>query len=998
MNAVTWARAKQLIAEATERPEAERERYVVDHCADLELRREILTMLANSDAPLSDIVAARALRLGDQLGPYRIEALLGRGGMGEVYRASDPRLGREVAIKVLPVAFSADRDRLRRFEHEARAAAALNHPNILTVHEIGTHEGQPYLVSELLEGQTLREALRHGPLATKTAIGYTIQICQGLAAAHDKDIIHRDLKPENLFITQDGRVKILDFGLARVAPTLASEDSTMHTTVAAASTPGVILGTLGYTSPEQVQGAQVDATSDLFSLGCVLYEMIAGTRLFTRDSAIETMNAILTDEAPALASLGKAVPSELDHIIAHCLEKNPSERFQSARDLAFDLRTFLGSGSADTPFAARPRHKRWIIAAAIGALIAVGSLALGPGRRLFHPATVLAFQERDWVLISAFENRTGEPVFDGTLEYALERELSNSTFVNVVPRERIEDALRLMQRPLDTPIDRAVAREISIRDGGIKALLTGRVEKLGASYVLSTELVDAVRGVSVGSVSQEANGQDQVLTAVHRESDLIRENLGERLQSIRESDQKLEKVTTPSLRALQLYSQAMALIAREPDWAPASELLRQAILDDPNFASAHIVLAHMLRNLRKPKDEYMPIAQRAVDLSARTTAEERYFIQGSFYSMQGDDEKAASNYEALLRLKPDHYWAANNLYGALQQLGRFAESVPAAVRAAKLLPNSFRANFLAAGALAQSKDLVRAQVYADRAEQLVTAGDLRQYASGVGWLHVLAVYRHWLDDDTKAALDTLDHETKTLPASAPEYAAVVTGFASAYALLGRISTAKELLQTIPDEQLRDQLMVGQALTYGDQSGVQTYLSNHNKPSSLLALALESSGRTADAEKVLSKLDRTAADVNPITVSLVEGRIALAQGRRADAIASLQTLLDDLRRRRLTGWLQFFLATESLAEAWVRQGDRPRAVGILEAISAERASTVSSLTGGLWLRTQMRLALLYRQSGREVDAEKLEAKLVKLLAYADPDFPFLVELKSRSLTR
>ena len=260
--------------------------------------------------------------------------------MGEVYRAHDARLGRDVAIKVLPEKFSKDADRLRRFEQEARATGALNHPNVLAVYDAGAHEGSPYIVSELLEGQTLREALGGGAIAPRRAIDYAAQVASGLAAAHDKGLVHRDLKPENLFVTRDGRVKILDFGLAKLTEGAEDKHSQLPTM---ASEPGTVLGTVGYMSPEQVRGEAVDHRADIFSFGAILYEMLSGRRAFHRDSAVETMSAILKEEPPDLESKHGSMPPALDRIVRRCLEKHAERRFQSASDLGFALETLSGS-------------------------------------------------------------------------------------------------------------------------------------------------------------------------------------------------------------------------------------------------------------------------------------------------------------------------------------------------------------------------------------------------------------------------------------------------------------------------------------------------------------------------------------------------------------------------------------------------------------------------------------------------------------------------------
>jgi Tol biopolymer transport system component len=327
------------------------------------------------------------LASGSRLGPYEIVAPLGAGGMGEVYRAKDPRLGRDVAVKVLPASFSTDADRLRRFEQEARAAGILNHPNITAVYDIGSHDGAPYVVTELLEGETLRSRLSVGALSTRKALDYAIQIARGLAAAHEKGIVHRDLKPENLFVTRDGRMKILDFGLAKLKQTEpGSEGETNLPTGSLGTEPGVVLGTMGYMSPEQVRGKPADSRSDIFAFGAILYEMLAGQRAFQGETAADTITSILSKEPPDLSVTNKDVHPGLDRIIRHSLEKNPEERFQSARDLAFDLEALSGISTATVAVPVETRKVRRVpttvvlVAAgvafgAVAALIVAGRLA-----------------------------------------------------------------------------------------------------------------------------------------------------------------------------------------------------------------------------------------------------------------------------------------------------------------------------------------------------------------------------------------------------------------------------------------------------------------------------------------------------------------------------------------------------------------------------------------------------------------------------------------------
>ncbi len=323
-----------------------------------------------------------ALAPGSRLGPYQVGALLGAGGMGEVYRARDPRLGREVAVKVLSTSGAGSPDRLRHFEDEGRALAALNHPNILSVLDVGFENGSPYVVFELLEGLTLGDRLRRGPLPPRKAVEQVVQVCQGLAAAHAKGIFHRDLKPSNLFLTSGGRVKILDFGLAKLGETVYAGDAD-GPRASTATGQGVVLGTVGYMSPEQVRGRSADARSDLFSLGATLYEMLSGRRAFEGATSADTLSAILNHEPPEVATPGEPFPPALGRIVQRCLEKDPDERFQSARDLAFALHALaLGSRSGAEPAMARPRsRKRWLIGTAGAALLAAGGalgLALAP--------------------------------------------------------------------------------------------------------------------------------------------------------------------------------------------------------------------------------------------------------------------------------------------------------------------------------------------------------------------------------------------------------------------------------------------------------------------------------------------------------------------------------------------------------------------------------------------------------------------------------------------
>jgi eukaryotic-like serine/threonine-protein kinase len=376
-----WHRTRKVLADALELKPEDRPAFLDRACSsDHALRDEVERLLSASDEARSSFLRSSAfpsgLAPGTKLGEYQIVRLLGSGGMGEVFRAHDSRLGRDVAIKVLPSFLSNDPDRLHRFEQEARAAAALNHPNILAIFQMGTYEGAPYLVSELLEGSTLREQLVRGPFTVRKAIDYAVQIARGLAAAHEKGIVHRDLKPENLFVTKDGRVKILDFGLAKLTKAQMHSEQTALT-MGPGTEPGVVMGTVGYMSPEQVGGRPADYHADIFAFGVILYEILSGKRAFQKLTSAETMSAILNEEPPGISQIVPNLPPTLARMVHRCLEKNPEQRFQSASDLAFALEAlpdsggFTGIGIAQT---GPSKSYLWALAAVVIGAFTVGAI------------------------------------------------------------------------------------------------------------------------------------------------------------------------------------------------------------------------------------------------------------------------------------------------------------------------------------------------------------------------------------------------------------------------------------------------------------------------------------------------------------------------------------------------------------------------------------------------------------------------------------------------
>jgi eukaryotic-like serine/threonine-protein kinase len=524
---------------------------------------------------------------GSHLGRYRIMAPLGAGGMGEVYRATDSRLDRQVAIKVLPPQFVLDKDRLARFEREAKAVAALSHPNILGIHDFGTEQGQNFAVMELLEGQTLRQRMEETVLPWRKAVEIALAIADGLAAAHAKGIIHRDLKPDNIFLTADGRVKILAFGLARIEPpTLPSGDTPTNTFHPAQTEAGMILGTVGYMSPEQVRAQEVDVRSDIFSLGCVLYEMVGGEKAFARQSAIETMTAILHEEPPDLAESGKHVPLELNRLIGHCLEKSREQRFQSAHDLAYALKAVLHSSNAAERIAVPRRaagqsSRFWIAASAMLLAVAVGSgwLLVSALRNktaavgITNPAHLF-----DSLAILPLRNVTEDPNGDPLCEGIAEQLTSSLSQVRQIKVRPITSTAHYHKQTVDA---KTVGRELDV-----KAVVIGRLRQDGEALVISLELIDA-RDNSLFWSNRYTGNRQEILDLQDQLTRDLAAQLGLHLTG--EDDKRITRRYTEDPEAFLLYSEGMFHWNKftEEALATAMDCFRQAIQKDPNYAVAY---------------------------------------------------------------------------------------------------------------------------------------------------------------------------------------------------------------------------------------------------------------------------------------------------------------------------------------------------------------------------------------------------------------------------
>ncbi len=956
-------------------------------------------------APVEEVEAPTtesASLIGKKVSHYRVLEVIGGGGMGMVYKAEDLKLGRRVALKFLPDEMLWDTIALQRFEREARAASSLDHSNICTIYEVEEHVGQPFIVMQLLQGETLRDRLAalaadHKTLTLDELLEIAIQMCDGLQAAHDKGIIHRDIKPANIFLTSTGQVKILDFGLAKLVGTSKESESDgleiQPGATAAAPQParlvspdatltrlGVAMGTAGYMSPEQVRGEKLDARTDLFSFGLVLYEMATGQRAFNGETAAVVREAILNNSPVPVRELNTTLPPTLVATIDRALEKDREQRCQSAAEIRRDLEEVHG---AETSFS----FADWKWPAAAVALLAVAIVA---GSVYWRSRSSVKLTDTDTIVLADFNNQTSDPVFDDALNTALRVELEQTPFLNLLSSDKVRGTLKQMNHSENEKLTRALARDVCLHTNS-KAVIQGTISDAGNRYDIELRAENCKTGKTLARTKLEVNERNQIVKTLGMGGNQLREELGEPQATLQKFNQPLETATSSSLEALQAFAQGwLPFIEKGP--SAGIPFYRRAVELDPTFADAYGYLGVVYGDLEE-NDLAVQNLKRAYELRDRVTQRQRYLIESLYETfVTGDIGKSVQILSQMVDNYPRYWVAHNNLSADLMELGRYEQAAAQAREALRLDPNSsfsmrslMRANISlnllddakAVYEAAQSRNVLSPGIRVEGYEVAFVQGDKAAMAEQLKWATgKLGVEDQFvgLQGDTEAYSGRI--------ATAREFTQRAVESAS------RAGTPQAAAQWRAGEALRE-AMIGNADRARKKGEEALRLSSGQQVTAIVGLALALAGDTAQAQSIADSLNQQhPQDTMLQNFWLPNIYAALNLQKNTPGKA-----LDALDRAIPYAWYD---GTECLNPiylrglAYLQAGQGQQAASELQKITEHPELAANCLVGAL---SRLQLGRAQVMMGDEAAARRSYQDFLTLWKDADPDIPIYKEAKA-----